>query len=128
MYGFCEQKSGPIWDKCIVKWHDTKKCDVVPSDAVEEVELESQRPKRKGLVTPLRSEADTFSAGNDLEIRYKSEKVTDLSQAYLLISGKMKMCEFPDIQLALCLAFDLYNVKLVDYYKSKRKTFAKWLQ
>jgi len=100
----------------------------MPSDAVEEVELESQRPKRNGLVTALRSEADTFSAENDLEIRYKCEKVTDLSQAYLLVSGKMKMCEFPDIQLVLCLAFDMYNVKLVDYYKSEQKTFAKLLQ
>ena len=87
--------------------------------------MESQRPKRKGLVTALRSETDTFSAENDLEIRYKGEKVADLSQAYLLVSGKMKMCEFPDIQPALCLAFGLYNVKLVDSYKSKQKNLCK---
>jgi len=120
-----EKIVGPIWDKCIVKWYDTKKCDVVPSDTVEEVELESQRPKRKGLVTALRSEADTFSAENELEIRYKGEKVTDLSQAYLLVSGKMKMCDFPDIEPALCLAFDLYNAKLVDSYKSEQKNRCK---
>ena len=61
---------------------------MVPSAAVEDVELESQRPKRKGHGNALRSEADTFSTENDLEIRYKSKKVTDLSQAYLLVSGK----------------------------------------
>ena len=98
---------------------------MVPSDAVEEVELESQRPKRKGLVTALRSEADNVLAENDLEIRYKGEKVTDLSQAYLLVSGKMKMCDFPDIEPALCLAFDLYNAKLVDSYKSEQKNLCK---
>jgi len=38
---------------------------------------------------------------NDLEIRYKGEKITDLSQAYILVSGKMKMCELLDIQRAL---------------------------
>jgi len=73
----------------------------------------------------LRSEADNFPAENDLEIRYKGEKVTDLSQAYLLFSGKMKMCELPDSQPALCLAFDLYNVKLVDSYKSEQKNLRK---
>jgi len=78
----------------------------VPSTAVKYVELEIQRPKRNRHVNALRSEADTFSAENDLEIRYKGEKVTDFSQAYLLVSGKVKMCELPDIQRALCLAFD----------------------
>jgi len=65
-----------------------------------------------------------LSAENDLEIRYKGEN-TYLSQAYLLVSGKMKMCELPDIQPTVCLAFDLYNVKLVDSYKSKQKNFRK---
>ena len=70
-----EKIVGPIWDKCIVKWYDTKKCDVVPSDTVEEVELESQRPKRKGLVTALRSEADTFSAEMILKSATKVRKL-----------------------------------------------------
>jgi len=111
----------------VVKWHDTKTCYVMPSAAVEDVELEKQRPKRKGNVTVLRSEVDAFSAENDLEICYKGDKVTDLSQAYLVASGKGKICELPHIQRALCLVFDLHNAKLVDSYKSEQKTFRKWL-
>ena len=49
----------------------------------------------------------------------------DVVLAYLLVSGEMKMCEFPDIQPALCLAFDLYNMKLVDSYKSEQKNLCK---
>ena len=74
-----------------------QECDVVRSAAVKDVALESQRPNRNGHVTALRSEADTFSAEKDLEICYKGEKVTDLSQANLLVGGKVKICELPDI-------------------------------
>ena len=69
----------------------------------------------------MSSEADTFSAENDLEIHYKGENVTDLPQAYLVVSGKMKMCELPHIQRALYMVFDLCNAKLVASYKFKQK-------
>ena len=35
------------------------------------------------------------------------------------------MCDFPDIEPALCLAFDLFNAKLVDFYKSEQKNLCK---
>ena len=73
----------------------------------------------------MRSEADTFPAENDLEIRYKCEKFTDLSQAYLVVSGKVKICELPHLQPALCLVFDLYNATLLDLCKSEQKELQK---
>ena len=101
---------------------------MVPSETVEEVELESQRPKRKGLLTALRSEADTFSAENELEIRYKGEKVTDLSQACLLVSGKMKMCDFLTLNqhCAWHLICTIRNLLIL--INPSRKSFGKWLQ
>ena len=119
------ENCGTNLGKCIVKWDDTNECDVVPSAVVRYLELDSDRPRRRGTPTTLRTDADSFSVENSLEVRYTGEKITILSQTYKVIRGRTMTCKLPHIQHALYIVCQLYNASLLDSCKFEQKVLHK---